>query len=107
MRLARSLAPLLLPLALLQCGMLAPYATVPMTFNKAQQPTPAPGETVPTHIGVCYNAFTTTADEVRVIAAQNCDPGTVPHAVERDLSLTNCPILIPARATFACVAKAP
>jgi hypothetical protein len=107
MRLSRSLAPLLLPLALLQCGMLAPYATVPATLNKAQQPTPAPGETLPTHIGVCYNAFTTTAAEVRSIAAQNCDPGSVPRAIERDLSLTNCPIFIPARATFACMAKVP
>ncbi|MGO8921114.1 MAG: hypothetical protein ACLQJR_34950 [Stellaceae bacterium] len=107
MRLSRSLAPLLLPLALAQCGILAPYQTVPATLTKSQRaPVPA-GGTAPTLIGVCYNTFTATAEQVRAIAEQACEPGTVPHAFERDFKLINCPLLQPARVTFACMAKAP
>lgn len=108
MRLSRSLAALLLPLALARCsGMLPPYETVPLAATKPEQQAATTAGTPPTRIGVCYNALTTTAAQVRAVAAQSCGPGTVPLAVERDLSLMNCPLLQPARATFACVAKAP
>lgn len=105
MRLSRSLAALLLPLALARCsGMLPPYETVPVALTKADQQATATTDTPPTRIGICYNALTTTAEQVRAVAVQSCEPGTVPRAEQRDLSLGNCPLLQPARATFVCTA---
>jgi hypothetical protein len=92
MRLARSAAALLL-LVLTQCGgdLLPPYETVP-----------PPVRTQGTHVAVCYNALTTSAAAVRAVAAASCGADMVPHPVGHDLSLSNCPLLLPARATFAC-----
>jgi len=98
----------LLLLALTQCGILPPYATVPKTLSKAQlEAIKSSDGTVPSQIGVCYDALTTTAEQVRSIAEQTCDPGTVPRAIDRDYSLGNCPLLQPGRVTFACLAKTP
>lgn len=111
MRIPRSLAPLLLPLMLAQCGggggVLPPFETVPIALSKAQQQAASAAGKPPTRIGICYNTFTTTAAQVRSLAEQACEPGTLPRPVERDFELSNCPLLQPARATFACVAKAP
>lgn len=98
MRLARSAAALLL-LALTQCGsdMLPPYETVPPSA-----PTPRAGAAKETRVAVCYNALTTNAAAVRAIAAASCGADLVPHPIGRDLDLSNCPLLLPARATFAC-----
>jgi len=83
--------------------MLPPYETVPLAATKAEQQAVSAAGTPPTRIGICYNALTTTAEQVRAVAAQSCEPGTVPHPVQRDVSLSNCPLLQPARATFACI----
>ena len=98
--------PCHLPRALLLLAALAgcedqplpPYETVPPALSKAQQKV----KPQPTRVAVCYNSFTTSAPEVLAIAKESCDPGTVPKPVERDFSLNNCPLLEPARATFAC-----
>jgi hypothetical protein len=92
MRFARSAAALLL-LILTQCGsdLLPPYETVP-----------SPVRTQETHVAVCYNALTTTAAATARTAAASCGADMVPHPVGRDLSLSNCPLLLPTRATFAC-----
>ena len=96
----RRIMPLLLLLGLTRCGgALAPYETVPPPLTKAQQ---SADGAQPTRVAVCYNAWTTTAAEVRALAARSCDPGTAPKPVARDLTLGNCPVLQPARATFAC-----
>lgn len=96
----RPILALLLLLALAQCqGVLPPYETVPAPLPKAQQNA---GGTPPTRVAVCYNALTTTAAAVRAIAAERCEAGTVPKAVDHDHSLNFCPLLQPARATFAC-----
>jgi hypothetical protein len=100
MRFLRPAVPLFLLVALAQCqGTLPPYETVPPALSKAQQKQTG---TQPTRVAVCYNAMTTTADEVRTLAARSCEAGTAPKPIARDLTLTNCPILQPARATFAC-----
>ena len=97
-RLIRAVVLLSLLPSLAQCnGWLPPYETVPTALPKGV----ASGGT---RIGVCYNALTTTGEEVRAIAAQGCDPGRVPRPVKRDISLESCPLLQPARATFVCAA---
>jgi hypothetical protein len=103
MRLARTTAPLLL-LALAQCAgdMLPPFETVPPRLTGAEQHAAiADGDAA--RVAVCYNALTTTAERVRAIAAESCAAGTTPRALARDFSLNNCPLLQPARATFACL----
>jgi hypothetical protein len=100
MRHLRHAAPLLLLLGLAQCaGALPPYETVPPALTSAQQ---RAGGAQPTRVAICYNAMTTTAAEVRALAARGCEAGTAPKPVAHDLTLNNCPILQPARATFAC-----
>jgi len=106
----RPLRPLLtLVLLALTCcsGVLPPYETIPAPLSKVQLDSVSKAGAPPALIGVCYDSLTTTAEQVRTIAAQSCDPATMPLPVERDFSLMNCPLFQPARATFACVAKKP
>jgi hypothetical protein len=84
---------------LAQCGrpasVLPPFETVaPVVKNE-----PANASL---RVSVCYNSFTTTADQVRAIAADSCGAETTPRPLERDLTLAHCPVLEPLRATFAC-----
>jgi hypothetical protein len=90
----RRIAVAALLTGLVQCGVLPPFETVTP---------PAKGEAADfTRVSVCYNSLTTTADQVRAIAADSCGAETTPRPLERDLTLTNCPLLEPLRATFAC-----
>jgi hypothetical protein len=97
-RLARAALPLLLVIGLARCGeWLPPFETVPLPAS--------PGDSSGAmRVGVCYNFLTTTADEVRGIAAASCGPSTTPQPTERDVSLNYCPLLTPTRATFTCAA---
>ena len=94
-----ALAALLTGLA--QCGrpasVLPPFETVAPTVKN--EPANAA-----LRVSVCYNSFTTTAEQVRAIAADSCGAETTPRPVERDLTLAHCPLLEPLRATFACEA---
>ncbi len=103
MRSLRSAAPLLLLLALAQCSnFLPPYETVPppLTLPEQRAAAASGGDN---RVAVCYNALTTTADRVLAIASESCGSGMVPRPLGRDFRLSNCPLLEPARATFACV----
>ena len=103
MRSLPSATPLLLLLALTQCSdMLPPYETVPPPLTLPQQRAAA-ASGGDDRVAVCYNALTTTATRVLAIASASCGPGMVPRALDRDFHLSNCPLLQPARATFACV----
>jgi hypothetical protein len=87
---------LLLLLGLAGCGeWLPPFETVPL-------PAPAEDKSGAVRVGVCYNFLTTTAEEVRGIAAASCGSSATPNPVERDISLNYCPLLLPTRATFTC-----
>src|SRR5579863_7104051 len=90
------LCPALLSLA--QCsGWLPPFETVAPSAS-------SDGEG--TRVAVCYNALTASPAQLLDIARESCDPGTTPRPVGRDLTLSYCPLLPPARATFACAAAA-
>ena len=95
-RIARWLA--LLGVAMLAgCTLLDPYPTAPIA--------PAPGQPPGKRVAVCYNRLTTTLDEVRHQAQQECPANTVAAPVNTDWQLQFCPLFLPARATFVCTAK--
>jgi hypothetical protein len=76
-------------------GSLSPIDTDP-------KPPPAAVHEDFSRIGVCYNRATSTPREILDVARRNCGAGTRPWLIEQDTHLT-CPLLIPTRATFACL----
>jgi predicted small lipoprotein YifL len=79
------------------CGALDPYPTFPQAATAGA----APGQ----RVAICYNTLKTTLAEVRAAAQQECityNPRTRADPVETDWHLQNCPVLLPARATFVC-----
>jgi hypothetical protein len=83
--------------ALAGCGMLDPYPTQP----RAAQPGAPPGP----RVAICYNTLSTTLAEVQKEAQQECAAGTLAEPADTDWYLQNCPLLLPARATFLCRPK--
>ncbi len=82
------------------CGALDPYPTAPHNLTD-------PGATMP-RVAICYNPMHTTADSLQPQAQQECtagDPRSVAVPAEIDWYLQNCPLVLPARANFTCVAK--
>ena len=88
---------LTLAAALAGCGMLDPYPTPP----RAAQPGAPPGP----RVAICYNTLSTTLAEVAAQAQQDCAAGTLAEPVDTDWYLQNCPLLLPAHATFLCRPK--
>jgi hypothetical protein len=81
-------------LCLVQCsGWLPPFETVPAEGG---------ADTTVSRVSVCYNALTASSEQLLGIATASCGPGATPQPVGRDLTLNYCPVLTPARATFAC-----
>ncbi|MGC2414800.1 MAG: hypothetical protein WA459_19150, partial [Stellaceae bacterium] len=74
-----------------------PYPAAP----RAAQPGAPPGP----RVAICYNTLTTTLAEVQIQAQQECSARTVAEPVDTDWYLQNCPLLLPARATFVCRAN--
>jgi hypothetical protein len=87
----------LLAAALAGCSALSPYSTFP---EEAKEGAPA-GE----RVAICYNALATAKSEVSKAAQQQCPANTVATRVATDWRLDYCPLLLPARANFACVEK--
>jgi hypothetical protein len=85
-------------LALTGCSQLEPYEFIP------RAPLQGAGETIP-RVGICYNALFTDPAEVRAVAEEACAGIGTPQLVEQDMRLA-CPLLTPARATFACLPSA-
>jgi hypothetical protein len=80
-------------LSLAQCrGWLPPFETVP----------PPGAASEGARVAVCYNALTASPEQLLGVATASCGPGAPPQRVGHDLSLIYCPLLTPARATFAC-----
>jgi hypothetical protein len=94
-------ATLLLTMAatLAGCSALEPYPTVPRDLPPGPLATPA--TTIP-RVAICYNTLATTLAEVQAQAQQECPAGMRAEPADTDWYLQNCPLLLPARATFVC-----
>jgi hypothetical protein len=79
------------------CGALDPYPTTPRAAP--------PGTAAGSRVAICYNTLTTTLAEVRKAAQEECAAATVAEPADTDWYLQNCPLLLPARATFRCAAN--
>jgi len=94
----RPAVPLLIAMAVLGgCGAFSPYATLPRTAE--------PGQPAGQRVGICYNTFHSTLDQVQAEAQRECPSDTAAQPVDIDWHMQMCPLLLPARATFVCVAK--
>ena len=80
------------------CSALEPYATYPRATR--------PGEdTSLTRVAICYDTFVSSLEQVQAAAQQECAPDTVATYSSTDWYLQNCPLLLPARATYMCTPK--
>jgi hypothetical protein len=79
------------------CSAFNPYATVARP-SEAGQPAGA-------RVGICYNTLTSSLAALQKAAQQECAAGTTAEPVDTDWHMQVCPLLLPARATFVCVAK--
>ena len=99
-RLSLSALALLAATMLPGCDALDPYPTFAPVV---------PAGTLPSgyRVAICYNTLRTPLAQVRAAAQQECainHPHTVAEPVDTDWYLQNCPVLLPARATFVCAA---
>jgi hypothetical protein len=83
--------------ALGSCSMLDPFPTSPRAAQSGAAPRP--------RVAICYNTLKTSLTEVQKEAQQECAAGTVAEPADTDWYLQNCPLLLPARATFVCAKK--
>ena len=80
------------------CSALDPYATYPRAAR--------PGEDAAlTRVAICYDTFVSSLDQVQAAAQQECASDTVATYSGTDWYLQNCPLLLPARATYMCTPK--
>ena len=98
MRIARALGVSVAVSVLAGCSGLAPYPTYPRMAGPGEEAT-AP------RVAICYDTLVSTLDEVQVAAQQECPSDTAATPFDTDWRLQYCPLLLPARATFVCVAK--
>jgi len=102
----------LVALALAGCSNFAPFETQTPNIGPGYQPLATTQEAVtaaganPAYapVSVCYSRLAATPDEVNAIAASECGKGETPLLVDQGVDFTACPVLIPTRATFRCVA---
>ena len=96
---SRTAAAFLLALAALLagCSALDPFPAPP----RAAEPGAPPGP----RVAICYNTLATTLAEVQAQAQRESPDAAVAEPVDTDWYLQNCPLLLPARATFVCRAK--
>ena len=79
------------------CGACSPYATLPQTAE--------PGQPTGQRVGICYNGLRSSPAQLQAEAQRECPPDTAAQPVDSDWHMQYCPLLLPARATFVCVAK--
>ena len=65
-----------------------------------------PGEEAPgPRVAICYDTLVSTLDEVQAAAQQECATRYEAAPFRTDWYMQYCPLFLPARATFVCVAK--
>jgi hypothetical protein len=84
------------------CSALDPYPTQPLAAPPGPTAMPAMANE---RVAICYNTLRTTLAEVWTQAQQECPANTVGEPADTDWYLENCPLLLPARATFLCVPR--
>jgi hypothetical protein len=97
-RAKRALA-LLLSMLAAGCSQLAPFVTLSEG---------APGVNDPRRrVAICYNALMSTATPEKLAAAAQaeCGADATAERIDTDYQMMVCPVLLPARATFACTVK--
>lgn len=99
-------------LALTACSNFAPFETKTPNLGPGDQALTTPQLLVtqagqnPANapVSVCYSRLAAGPDQVTAVAASECGKGETPKLVDQGVDLTACPLLIPIRATFSCVA---
>ncbi len=98
MRIAGPLLLFAFASALTGCSALDPYATYPRQ--------PGTGITDPgPRVAVCYDTLVSARAMVQQTAQQECPAHTLATRIDTDWLLLDCPLLLPARATFVCTPK--
>jgi hypothetical protein len=95
---AARLGLLVAAVALAGCSAFVPYPTYP-------QPAAAGVTDARARVAICYDAIISSRAEVQKAAQDECAPNTHATRVDTDWKLDYCPLLLPARATFACDPK--
>jgi hypothetical protein len=85
-------------MALTGCSALAPFPTYPRMAGPGEEATAL-------RVAMCYDALVSSLDEVQAAAQQECPANTTAAYFDTDWRLEFCPLLLPARATFACAPK--
>ena len=78
------------------CGALDPFPTLPHNTE--------PGQPAGQRVAICYDTLVTTLAAVRQQAQRECPANTTAMPLQTDWIMQNCPLLLPARATFVCAA---
>jgi hypothetical protein len=81
--------------ALTACSDFEPYATAPL-------PAPTGVTDAGTRVAICYDGLWSDANEVQRLAQHECAEKVTAVYADTDWRLDNCPLLLPARATFVC-----
>jgi hypothetical protein len=97
----RRLAAALAVAALLAgCTAFDPFPTLPQPAKPAKL-----GRPPPQRVAICYDGLATGRAGAQEEAQLQCPKGTVAARVATDYWMQFCPLLLPARATFACRPK--
>ena len=80
------------------CSALDPYATFPRAARPGEDASLA-------RVAICYDTFVSSLDQVQAAAQDECAADTVAIYSSTDWYLQNCPLLLPARATYMCTPK--
>lgn len=99
-------------LALAGCTSFAPFETQTPNLGPGGQAQQTPQELVASAgaspadapVSICYSRLSTNPAQVAAMAAEECNKGETPKLVDQGVDLVACPLLIPVRATFSCVA---
>lgn len=103
---------ILVALALAACSNFAPFETQTPSLGPGGQQQATAQELVtaaglnPAYapVSVCYSRLAASPDQVKAVAAEECGKGETPRLVDQGVDLSACPLLVPIRATFSCVA---